>query len=96
MAWKEQLNEDSLSWLLEENEPGVRYLALRDLLDLPEDDHELIAAKRKAHIEGPVQTIMEYSYLGKTWVDFGEKRQPNKWVTLRASWVLKNTYGIPG
>lgn len=32
---------------------------------------------------------LEYDYAGKTWVDFGEKRQPNKWVTLRALRVLK-------
>ena len=31
---------------------------------------------------------MEYSYTGKTWVDFGAKKQPNKWVTLRALRVL--------
>ena len=31
---------------------------------------------------------MEYSYTGKTWVDFGPKKQPNKWVTLRARRVL--------
>ena len=24
---------------------------------------------------------LEYSYAGKTWVDFGEKKQPNEWVT---------------
>ncbi len=32
---------------------------------------------------------MEYSYTGKTWVDFGAKKHPNKWVTLRALRVLK-------
>ena len=32
---------------------------------------------------------MEYDYTGKTWVDFGPKKQPNKWVTLRALRVLK-------
>jgi hypothetical protein len=32
---------------------------------------------------------LEYAYSGKTWVDFGEKKQPNKWVTLRALRVLK-------
>lgn len=32
---------------------------------------------------------LEYSYTGKTWVTFGAKRQPNKWVTLRALRVLK-------
>ncbi len=33
--------------------------------------------------------VLEYSYAGKTWGDFGVKKQPNKWVTLRASRVLK-------
>jgi hypothetical protein len=33
---------------------------------------------------------MEYDYAGKTWVDFGFKKQPNKWVTLRALRVLKS------
>jgi hypothetical protein len=32
--------------------------------------------------------LLEYDYTGKTWVDFGEKKQPNKWVTLRALRVL--------
>jgi hypothetical protein len=32
--------------------------------------------------------LMEYDYAGKTWVDFGPKKQPNKWVTLRALRVL--------
>jgi hypothetical protein len=32
---------------------------------------------------------LEYDYAGKTWVDFGPKKQPNKWVTLRALRVLK-------
>ena len=31
---------------------------------------------------------LEYDYKGKTWVDFGPKKQPNKWVTLRALRVL--------
>ena len=32
---------------------------------------------------------LEYNYAGKTWVDFGPNRQPNKWVTLRALRMLK-------
>ena len=34
--------------------------------------------------------LMEYDYTGKTWLDFGAKKQPNKWVTLRALRVLKH------
>jgi hypothetical protein len=32
---------------------------------------------------------LEYDYTGKTWIDFGAKKQPNKWVTVRALRVLK-------
>jgi hypothetical protein len=32
---------------------------------------------------------LDYDYAGKTWVDFGPKKEPNKWVTLRALRVLK-------
>jgi hypothetical protein len=32
--------------------------------------------------------LMEHNYAGKIWVDFGPKKQPNKWVTLRAWRVL--------
>ncbi len=33
--------------------------------------------------------LLEYDYSGKTWVDFGAKKLPNKWVSLRALRVLK-------
>jgi len=36
--------------------------------------------------------IMEYSYNGKTWVDIESRKQPSKWVTLRALRVLKAAY----
>jgi hypothetical protein len=31
---------------------------------------------------------LEYGYQGKMWVEFGEKKQPNKWVTIRAGKAL--------
>jgi hypothetical protein len=37
---------------------------------------------------------LEYDYTGKTWVDFGQKKQPNKWVTLRVLRALKNASTI--
>jgi len=46
---------------------------------------ELILSKRRPDGRWP----LEYSYEGKTWFDLGAKRQPNKWVTLRALRVLK-------
>ncbi len=48
---------------------------------------ELVRQKRD--VQG--RWALEYDYTGKTWVDFGPKKQPNKWVTLRAMRVLQNT-----
>jgi hypothetical protein len=47
-----------LPWLLEPEHPGVRYLALRDLLDLPSDDPELKSARRVAHKAGHIAEIL--------------------------------------
>jgi hypothetical protein len=38
--------------------------------------------------DGQGRWRLEYDYSGKTWVDFGLKKQPNKWVTLRAQRVV--------
>jgi len=50
---------DPLSWLLEPQDPGVRYLALRDLLDLPANDPELLSAQQAAHSQGPIAVILD-------------------------------------
>lgn len=53
-----QLSEDTLRWLLAPDEPGPRYLALRDLLRRPADDLELCLARQAAHTNGPIATIL--------------------------------------
>jgi hypothetical protein len=50
---------------------------------------KIIEAKQDADGRWP----LEYDYRGKTWLDFGAKRAPNKWVTLRALRVLKAAAG---
>jgi len=59
MTWQDHLNGDVIPWLLEQDSPGVRYLALRDLLDLPPDDPELVAAQAEAHSNGPIAAILD-------------------------------------
>ena len=39
--------------------------------------------------DGDGRWPLEYDYTGKTWADFGAKKEANKWVTLRALRVLK-------
>ncbi len=71
MAWTELLKDDPISWLLEKNQPGVRYLALKDLLELPEDHPELINAKEKAHHEWPISSVLNVMDEEGFWVEPG-------------------------
>ena len=54
--WKKGLKADPTDWLLEPDDPGVRYLALRDIVEA--DEKEIKAARRKAHREGPIARIL--------------------------------------
>lgn len=45
---------------------------------------DFIREKQDAH----GRWALDYDYAGKTWVEFGAKKLPNKWVTLRALRVL--------
>jgi hypothetical protein len=76
MAWQDQLNGDSLAWLLEPDDPGVRYLALRDLLDRPADDAELLAARQAAHTQGPIATVLAAMAPEGHWAEPGPGYNP--------------------
>ena len=47
---------------------------------------KLIHEKQDAH----GRWLLEYDYAGKSWENFGAKKQPNKWVTYRALRALKS------
>ncbi len=38
--------------------------------------------------DGQGRWPLEFDYKGKTWVEYGVKKLPNKWVTYRALKVL--------
>ena len=71
MSWQDELKGDPLPWLLERASPGVRYLALRDLLDRVASDPDLAAARAVAHREGPIATILESMDPTGYWVEPG-------------------------
>lgn len=76
----------SLPWLLEQADPGVRYLALRDLLRLSPDDPELIAAREAAHRTGPIATVLDAMDPAGFWVQpgpgYGPKYHSTVWATI--------------
>jgi hypothetical protein len=76
MNWQNQLRGDTLSWLLEPDNPGVRYLTMRDLLDLPADDRDLIAARELAHTRGPIAVTLDAMHETGYWAEPGPGYYP--------------------
>ncbi len=71
-----------MDWLLESDSPGVRYLALRDLVGLPADDPELITAQKAAHISGPVAAILANMHPDGYWSEPGPGYYPKYFSTV--------------
>ena len=82
--WKTQLKAGPLPWLLEPDEanPGVSYFALRDLLDRPGDDPEVIDAQAELMDTGPVPAILEAQHPEGYWVKPGPGYAPKYRGTL--------------
>jgi hypothetical protein len=59
MEWMKVVNGDPLSWLLEPEDIGVRYLTMRDLLDMGESDAEFRHAREEAYRSGPIRMILD-------------------------------------
>jgi hypothetical protein len=57
----------------------------------PRLENALSIVRQKQDPQG--RWALEYDYTGKTWVNFGAKKKPNPWVTLRALRVLKAIEG---
>ena len=53
-----QLKANPVPWLLEPDltNPGIRYFALRDLLDRPGDDPQVVVLRWSRTPSGPVST----------------------------------------
>ena len=81
--WKKELKADPTDWLLEPDDPGVRYLALRDIVDA--DEKELRAARSKAHREGPIAEVLDNMNPEGWWIHPGNVYTPKCQVT---SWSI--------
>jgi hypothetical protein len=71
--WKELLRDDPTAWLLEEDDPSVRYSTLINLLDLPEDDPDVRAAKEAIEASERVRAILDAQRAAGYW---GRDKRP--------------------
>jgi hypothetical protein len=88
--WLEGPNDDPMPWLLEDDaaNPGVRYFALKDLLDKPSDDPEVADARQAVMSTGPVPTILETQEPEGYWVKPGPGYFPQYRATVWAVTML--------
>lgn len=56
--WKSMLKENPAGWLLEKNNPSVRYFTLTELLEKPENDPEVVETKTEIMNIGVVPKIL--------------------------------------
>jgi len=74
MAKLSRTGTKSIEWLMEPGDAGVRYLALRDLVET--DARELMAARQRAHAEGPIATVLARMVKDGYWVQPGAGYYP--------------------
>jgi len=67
--WKSLLNDDPIDWLLEENNPSVRFFALTEILNKPEDNAEVMLAKKEIMKSGLVPKILSKQINGEYWLN---------------------------
>ena len=80
------LDSAILDWLLEPEDPGVRHLALRDLLRLDPADPELVAARAAAMRTDPIASILAAQHPEGYWVKpgagYGPKYSGTTWQVV--------------
>lgn len=84
--WRRALNADPLPWLLEQDAPAIRHLALRQLLDEPEDALRVRRAQARALREPPIAPILAnqepLGFWGKPGPGYGHKYTGTVWSLI--------------
>lgn len=82
------LPDQTQKWLLNSESPGVRYPALRDLMD-DVDASELQRAQQSAHTDGPIATILDAmeseGYWAKPGAGYNPKYRATVWSLIMLS-----------
>ena len=91
-AWQHLLHGDPLPWLLEPENPSVRYWTLCDLLDRPAADPDVQEARAAAAEQPLVQEIFALQQPGGCW---GEETKPYTATGAVAALSLLHMLGVP-
>jgi hypothetical protein len=79
------MSKTTLEWLLEENQPSIRYLALTQLLGKPDDDSDVQSAKAMITETGWASDILGKQLPGGWWIEEESLYKPKY---LSTNWML--------
>ena len=85
----------TVGWLLGHESAGVRYRTLRDILDRPETDPEVVAARDSIVSWGPVAEYLKEQHHDGFW-GFAEDVYWPKWNATVWALILLGELGVPG
>ncbi len=94
--WRDRLHGDPLPWLLDEANPAVRHLALRDLLGRADQDREVRAARDAATRTDPIASILAAQDPAGWWVKPGAGYSPKYTGTVWQLIFLDQLGADPG
>jgi len=95
-SYAQDSKSNLLAWLLEPDDPGIRYFALRDLLGRRQDDPEVTVARQAIPASSPVQAIVAAQRPDGGW---GERLDSTYWPKYTATvWqmIILSELGLPG
>jgi hypothetical protein len=93
--WLDGLRADPRPWLLDDRAPAVRHLALRQLLDRPADDPDVVRAAAAAMRTDPIAAILAAQDAAGWWVKPGAGYLP-KYTSTAWQVVFLDQLGADG
>jgi hypothetical protein len=92
--WSRILNGSPIDWLLEKSNPSIRYFTMRDILDKPEDNADVLEAKKAIPQSSVVQKILRKQNPGGFWEDpyspYLPKYKSSYWTVMLLALVGMN------
>ncbi len=87
--------DQALTWLLGSETPSIRYLTLRDLLGRPENDPDVVAARKRIPSWAPIEGLLAEQHAGGYWGEPEDVYWP-KWRATVWPLILLAEMGVPG
>ena len=68
-----EIQENIVEWLLEHENPSIRYRSMVELLDIPETDSEVVSTKKQILSYSPVKKMLDAMHPDGYWEELNPR-----------------------